>query len=500
MADSVISDKPGATTGAPILIVDADPALVAAVGHSIAELRFNGHPIAVESAHTVPEARDRLAVAPEPALMLIDGNMAEAGDLVRWLRVERGLRATRIVLLGVGTPDLPAISDDIDGRIGKAGLAVADLSAVVLPNLHAFEALRALDAGRRSLCRIVDAIDVPPLADAGPAVAAILLAQIGDRLGVGTNGILCAVRDRPDCARIGCDCIFAFAGSGAFAGLVGHPLGPVVGPAVAEAISLTLDERQDRTGPAGTTLYVCRKDGSDAVVHLDAAVAPDHDDCRLLVRLATRLPLVPPGHGDAGSADGVRGDGLRDCVQELQARLTERTRELEQARRERELLALIDPLTGALNRSRFLHASEQEIERARRHGRPLAVTVIDLDHFKTLNAAYGHAVGDEVLRQMVRIIGDTVRSNDLVGRIGGEEFALLLVETDLDDAVQVAERLCHAIALHEFTRGCLTVRTTASLGVTQWYPAEATLDTPLARADKALHEAKRSGRNRVEAV
>ncbi|HLN22977.1 MAG TPA: diguanylate cyclase [Patescibacteria group bacterium] len=166
---------------------------------------------------------------------------------------------------------------------------------------------------------------------------------------------------------------------------------------------------------------------------------------------------------------------------------------------ERELrrLATTDALTGTLNRRQFLIVAGLELERAQRHLRPLSVLMLDIDHFKHINDSHGHALGDDALRLFVSACAGILRENDVFGRLGGEEFAVLLPETAQDRAADVAERLRERVAgLSVPSCGGAVVFTT-SIGVTQAWAEDATIDVALMRADEALYQAKNGGRNRV---
>ncbi|MHB8644603.1 MAG: GGDEF domain-containing protein [Thermomicrobiales bacterium] len=161
--------------------------------------------------------------------------------------------------------------------------------------------------------------------------------------------------------------------------------------------------------------------------------------------------------------------------------------------------AQTDALTGLFNRGALLERLERELERSRRYGRSLAVIFFDLDRFKNINDTYGHQFGDRVLRELARIATGAVRSIDLVGRYGGEEFVAVLPETDGAQALIVAERLRANVARNrlDLPNG-EEVRATISAGVAV-FPADATtMDTLLRIADTALYAAKAGGRNRVQ--
>jgi diguanylate cyclase (GGDEF)-like protein len=156
-----------------------------------------------------------------------------------------------------------------------------------------------------------------------------------------------------------------------------------------------------------------------------------------------------------------------------------------------------DPLTGLANRAALLERGNSEFIRARRFGDDLAVMMMDVDHFKQVNDRYGHGAGDEVLRRLARTAAGTVRNVDLVGRLGGEEFAIILVRTRAREAVACAERIRASIAALEFESPNGTFSITASFGVTQAMGDDASFAAVLNRADKALYRAKHDGRNRV---
>src|SRR3989344_5239000 len=163
-------------------------------------------------------------------------------------------------------------------------------------------------------------------------------------------------------------------------------------------------------------------------------------------------------------------------------------------RAELELLATRDSLTNTLTRRYMDEACAIELERSHRTVQPLAMLMLDLDHFKTINDTHGHQAGDRVLVEFAAKVQRCLRSKDLLGRFGGEEFALLLPNTPLDAALQVAERIRAACVPQGNEVGC-----TVSIGVTLSLPQNDSMDKLLARADAALYEAKNTGRNRVVA-
>jgi diguanylate cyclase (GGDEF)-like protein len=161
--------------------------------------------------------------------------------------------------------------------------------------------------------------------------------------------------------------------------------------------------------------------------------------------------------------------------------------------------ALVDGLTGLANRRLCTAALEKELARARRFEEPLALVLADIDDFKRINDRWGHPTGDEVLKAFAETLRSNVREIDLAGRWGGEEFALLLPGTDLEGGLELAERVRHALALHELTApDGEVVRVTASFGVAA-FPDAGSQEELVAASDSALYRAKRSGKNRVAA-
>lgn len=160
--------------------------------------------------------------------------------------------------------------------------------------------------------------------------------------------------------------------------------------------------------------------------------------------------------------------------------------------------ASCDPLTGLFNRRGFSEATGRMIEREAKAGRPVTVLIFDIDHFKSVNDRFGHPAGDEVLKLFATVITSTLRITDLSGRIGGEEFAAML-PCNLEEAMQAAERVREAFATCGIEVDNAPVATTVSIGVAGG-PAGTELDVLLAAADTALYQAKRGGRNRVQAA
>jgi diguanylate cyclase (GGDEF)-like protein len=160
--------------------------------------------------------------------------------------------------------------------------------------------------------------------------------------------------------------------------------------------------------------------------------------------------------------------------------------------------ARLDALTGTMNRRSMSHALGKELERSRRYNHPLALAFVDLDLFKNINDTHGHLFGDRVIKEACRVMRDTIRMPDLLGRWGGEEFVIALVECPRDDAVRICERLRRAVAANMIQKRLtgVFVQVTVSVGLHIPAPGE-DVPTALRHADRALYAAKKAGRNRV---
>lgn len=156
-------------------------------------------------------------------------------------------------------------------------------------------------------------------------------------------------------------------------------------------------------------------------------------------------------------------------------------------------LAVTDQLTGAYNRLKFNQVMEHELKRFDRYGQPFSVVMFDIDHFKRVNDTYGHAAGDDMLRELAKRVMSAVRGVDWLFRYGGEEFVVAAPQTDLEHATALAEKLRELVAATPFPHD---IAGTISLGVAQAHPGD-TAESLMKRVDAALYEAKNSGRNRV---
>jgi diguanylate cyclase (GGDEF)-like protein/PAS domain S-box-containing protein len=209
-------------------------------------------------------------------------------------------------------------------------------------------------------------------------------------------------------------------------------------------------------------------------------------EAELIVKSKRRIPYYFTGHRTVIDGQpylvGI-GTDITEC-HALQQELARQAR--------------TDALTGLPNRRHFIEQAELELARAKRYDNPLSVLMLDLDEFKAVIDGHGHQVGDMVLYRVGEACRNRLREVDVIGRMGGEEFAILLPETDAARAAEVAERLRQdiAAAVIPLEHGKI-LNITASIGIATFTAADADVDWLLSLADKAMYQAKRSGRNRV---
>jgi diguanylate cyclase (GGDEF)-like protein len=188
---------------------------------------------------------------------------------------------------------------------------------------------------------------------------------------------------------------------------------------------------------------------------------------------------------------------MRNMV-EINLELLEKNLELENLSKNLQYLANTDELTGIWNRRAFIAECNKELQRAQRTQHPICLLMMDLDDFKEINDRFGHEVGDEVLKLFTHSIRATKRSYDIFGRVGGEEFAMLLPETRKVEAIELAERLRQRVSEIFFHKQQTDIAITVSIGLYELAKNDTTILAALSKADKVLYAAKRAGKNQVK--
>ncbi len=260
--------------------------------------------------------------------------------------------------------------------------------------------------------------------------------------------------------------------------------------------------------PTTMKILLTGQAGLDAVIdainraHLNQYISKPWDETALLLGVENLLRQYRLVHENQQliASLSAKNQALLEMNRELEAKIHERTHELAEANTRLAQLAVTDGLTGLYNHRHLHERLSLEVERSQRSGLPLSLLMLDVDHFKQFNDSYGHPAGDEVLRQLARVLNDTRRANDVVARYGGEEFALILVDTAKFTAAKVGERVRERVAAHDFAETALKVRgltISVSIGVATFPDDGPDAEGLVRAADTALYAAKRAGRNRV---
>ncbi|WP_215396531.1 sensor domain-containing diguanylate cyclase [Rheinheimera oceanensis] len=239
----------------------------------------------------------------------------------------------------------------------------------------------------------------------------------------------------------------------------------------------------------------------DSVLHLQVPAFSSWEQRQYIIKLAHLRPLSSDSQYMAQNCSMLpltAPDGVSRYICLLiedatdayvyQQQLQQSVMQLEHANR-------TDGLTGVYNRRYWQQQLGYEIQRAGRYQHPLSLLLFDLDKFKDINDQYGHQGGDFVLVELSRLIGSLLRDTDLFGRYGGEEFGVILPDTGMTGALQVANRICDTVARHKMLYNQQTLKATISIGVVSYF--DQSIDELIRRADTALYCAKRQGRNRA---
>jgi diguanylate cyclase (GGDEF)-like protein len=266
----------------------------------------------------------------------------------------------------------------------------------------------------------------------------------------------------------------------------------------------------DRRLPTTMKILLTGQAGLDAVIdainraHLNQYIGKPWDETALLLSVENLLRQYRLQHENQQliASLSAKNQALLEMNRELEAKIHERTHELAEANARLAQLAVTDGLTGLYNHRHLHERLALEVERSQRSGLPLSLLMLDVDHFKLFNDTFGHPAGDEVLRQLARVLNDARRANDVVARYGGEEFAVILVDTAKFTAAKVAERVRERVSGHDFSDAALKAgkaasKISVSIGVATFPDDGADAEGLVRAADTALYQAKRAGRNRV---
>ena len=477
-----------------LLVVDDDPTVHEVTRIALADFEFQGRRLAVLDAYSAAEARAMLAHGAPPAVILLDVVMEtdDAGlKLAEAIRGPLGNRLSRIVLRTGQPGQAPErrviAAYDINDYKGKTELTAERLYVTMCAALRTFEQIAQIAERRAALETVVGAMATLQSADKPSRFGRRVLRALAKLLGLGDDGVF-AVQpppehegDRPHATIV--------AGIGAHADLAGRALNGLGDGAMRARLRDAFDNPGHAFSQAHAVVHFRTPGGRSAVALLDGAAQPNDATLQALDLLLAYV-------GTAFDNLMYVGQIARSAAA-LEENVAHRTAELAQVNETLKRLAATDALTGAVNRRAFLERGSAELARAARARRATTLLAIDIDHFKTVNDRYGHPGGDAVLKALVALLKRETRVSDIVARLGGEEFGVLLPETSAEAALPVAERIRHAAEQLVVAHGGHTIRATISIGVAQNSASVDDLDALVAAADAALYAAKAGGRNRV---
>ncbi len=469
-----------------ILVVDDDQEVHTVTQLILGKLTYKNRGVRLLSAYSSIEAREVLEREKNIAVVLLDVVMEtdDAGlRLVRIIREDLANPAIRIILRtgqpGQAPEERVIVDYDINDYKAKNELTAQKLFTTVVASLRSYETIQMLEKNRRGMEKILnssaDLFQVRSLQEFASGV----LTQMSSFLDCRPNGVIC-MRCTPDgplvpglpagpTSRDGKD-LEVLACSGDYAD---YPDGtPEASPAFSELLPLVyraLDEGCNQYTADYTVLYLNTGTESGTAALLRGGHGPvEETDRQLLEVFASKISIA--------MANAMHYQKMVSA----------------------EKAATTDYLTGLSNRRNLLNVGIPLISGAHRAGHPVALAVMDIDRFKSINDTYGHDGGDVVLRELGKMLKDRFRTSDVVARFGGEEFCVITPDTELEAARALFDGFRQAVESHPFQVGDKTLAVTISIGVSGETSGD--IDTMITRADEMLYKAKNDGRNRVVVV
>ena len=459
-----------------ILVVDDDAEVHAVTRLILGKMHYKGRGIELLSAHSGIEARQVMGSQSDIAVVLLDVVMEtdDAGlRLVSVIREELGNTATRIILRtgqpGQAPEEQVIVDYDINDYKAKSELTAQKLFTTVVAALRSYETIVALEKTRKGLEKILDSTSALFQVHSLQQFAAGVLTQLSAFLGCQPNGIIC-VQYEPDKLHDSSahdDGLRVLASTGECAGCVTECLGyQCKHTALLDVVRQALRQQKNQLTEQYTVLYLdTGETRATAALLYGGLGTADENDKKLLEVFTAKIAIA--------LANALT---YQKMVTAQQAATT-------------------DFLTGLDNRRQLLRLGVPLIAGAQRHGTPLAVAMLDIDHFKRINDTWGHDAGDEVLARIGQLLKTGFRSSDVVARFGGEEFCVIAPGLAPQEAFALFDAFRCELSKETFEFCGETVSITISIGVST--AVVDNIDTMIAAADAELYRAKQQGRNRV---
>ncbi|CAN5400010.1 hypothetical protein BH11PSE11_BH11PSE11_14510 [soil metagenome] len=482
------ADIPAPPVPWKVLMVDDSPEVHQVTRMVLRSARFLGRPIEFISAYTAAEGRALIKDHADAAVVFLDVVMETdtAGlEMVKYIREKVGNKLIRIILR-TGQPGQAPEADviqryDINDYKNKAELSDDRLYTTLIVALRSYNDLQTIEESRRGLEQILNSSTELMQVRSTELFLSGLLKQIQAMFNFGHDAILCA-RSKPNSSHPILPDPKVLAGSGHYENMVGIRVNDASALVCRNDILKAFQSGRGNFEEGNYSIYFYSRDVFEIVIVLESPRMPTAFDNTLISVFCNTAAI---------SLSNIH------LVETLEQKVNERTNELSKANLELQIMASTDMLTNVNNRRSLFELGNKQLQIAHRYKRPLTLIILDVDHFKTINDTLGHTAGDQVLKNIASACKSLLRTTDIFGRYGGEEFIAVCPETDLENAMKLGERLrvvVESMIMPELI-GLPTV--TVSLGVASIAEADTDITKTIHRADQAMYLAKRQGRNRV---
>jgi diguanylate cyclase (GGDEF)-like protein len=471
-----------------VLMVDDAPEVHQVTRMVLRSVRFLGRPIEFLSAYSANEGRKLIQEHMDAAVVFLDVVMEtdHAGlEMVKFIREELGNKLIRIILR-TGQPGQAPETEviqqyDINDYKDKSELSDDRLLTTLIVALRSYNDMVTIEESRRGLEQILHSSTELMQVRSTEMFLSGLLKQLQVMFNFGQDAVLCA-RSRPDTERPTLPAPVILAGSGHYERMIGSGLSEAEALACKDDILKAFESGQGSFAAGHYSIYFYSRDVFEIVILFESPREPTPFDNTLVSVFCNTAAI---------SLSNIH------LLETLEQKVSERTDALSKANLELQVMASTDMLTNVHNRRSLFELGNKQLHIARRYERPLTLIIMDVDHFKNINDTYGHAVGDLVLKHIARTCKTLLRTADIFGRYGGEEFVAVCPETDVHGTAILAERLRALVQNMAIPEVKELSNVTISLGVATLSPTDTDISQTISRADKALYQAKQQGRNKV---
>ncbi|MGZ3254761.1 MAG: diguanylate cyclase [Burkholderiaceae bacterium] len=482
------SGTPLAATPWKVLMIDDAPEVHQVTRLVLRTARFLDRPIEFISAYSAAEGRTLIQQHPDAAVVFLDVVMEtdHAGlEMVKFIREDIGNKLIRIILR-TGQPGQAPETEviqryDINDYKDKSELSNDRLLTTLIVALRSYNDMLTIEQSRHGLEQILHSSTELMQIRSTEMFLSGLLKQLQVMFNFGQDAILCA-RSKPDSERATIPAPVILAGSGYYEQMIGEGLNDASGLRCREDILHAFESGRGSFAEGHYSIYFYSRDVFEIVILFESPRAPTSFDNTLVSVFCNTAAI---------SLSNIH------LLETLEQKVDERTDALSKANLELQIMASTDMLTNVHNRRSLFELGNKQLNIARRYERPLTLIILDVDHFKNINDTYGHAIGDLVLKNIAKACKTLLRTADIFGRYGGEEFVAVCPETDIEGTAILAERLRMLVQHMTIPEVNDLSNITISLGVATLLPADTDISQTISRADKALYQAKEQGRNKV---